>query len=75
MIYGDTLSVQEMHNSGDEENNTVGDEIDIVKHKIEIDNWPCIKSSVYIWVYLDLKPLTKKRALNAKVIDFLYFLY
>ena len=28
-----------MHNSGDEENNTVADDIDIVDHKIKIDNW------------------------------------
>ena len=34
----DTPCVQEIHNSGDEENNTVGDFIDIVEHKIEIDN-------------------------------------
>jgi uncharacterized Zn-finger protein len=32
------LFVQEIHNSGDKENNTVVDEIDIVEHKIEIDN-------------------------------------
>ena len=38
VIYGDTLLVQEIHNSGDEENNTVVDDIDIVQHKIEIDN-------------------------------------
>jgi hypothetical protein len=36
-IDDDTLFVQEIHNSGDEENNTVG-VIDIVEHKIEIDN-------------------------------------
>ena len=38
VIYGDTLLVQEIHNSGDEENNTVVDDIDIVQHKIEIDD-------------------------------------
>jgi hypothetical protein len=38
VIDGDTLFVQEIHNSGDEENNTVVDEIDIVENKIEIDN-------------------------------------
>ena len=32
------LFVQEIYNFGDEENNTVVDEIDIVEHKIEIDN-------------------------------------
>ena len=36
-IDGDTLPVQEIHNSGDEENNTVVDDVDIVEHKIEID--------------------------------------
>ena len=37
-IDDDTLCVQEIHNSEDEENNTVGDQIDVVEHKIEIDN-------------------------------------
>mgnify|MGYP001234753750 CR=1 FL=1 len=37
-IDDDTLFVQEIQNSGDEENNTVVDEIDIVEHKIEIEN-------------------------------------
>jgi hypothetical protein len=37
VIDDDPLLVQEIHNSGDEENNTVGDDIDIVQHKIEID--------------------------------------
>ena len=37
-----TLLVQKIYNFGDEENNTVVDEIDIVEHKIEIDNWSCI---------------------------------
>ena len=32
------LLFEEIHNSGDEENNTDVDDIDIVKHKIEIDN-------------------------------------
>jgi hypothetical protein len=32
----DTLPVQEIHNSGDEENNTVVDEMDIVDHKFEL---------------------------------------
>ena len=60
-INDDTLCVQEIHNSRDEENNTDVDDIDIVEHKIEIDDWSCIKSSVYIWVYLNLKqPTTKK---------------
>jgi uncharacterized Zn-finger protein len=36
-IDDDTLFVQEIHYSEDEENNTVGDDIDIVQHKIEID--------------------------------------
>ena len=35
-IDDDTLFVSEIHNSG--ENITFGDEIDIVEHKIEIDN-------------------------------------
>ena len=33
------LFVQEIHNSGYEENNTVGDDIDIVEHKIEIEDF------------------------------------
>jgi hypothetical protein len=33
-IDDDTLFVQELHNSGDKENNTVGDDIDIIQHKI-----------------------------------------
>ena len=37
-IDDDTLFVQEIHNSGDEENNTVVDDINIVEYKIEIDN-------------------------------------
>ena len=37
-IDDDALFVQEIHNSGDEENNTVANEIDIVEHKIEIDD-------------------------------------
>ena len=37
-IVDDNLCVQEIHNSGDEENNTVVDDIDIVEHKIEIYN-------------------------------------
>ena len=39
VIDDDTLFVQEIYNSEDEEYNTVGDDIDIVEHKIEIDNW------------------------------------
>jgi hypothetical protein len=38
VIDGDTLPVQEIHNSGDEENNTLVDDIDVVEHKIEINN-------------------------------------
>ena len=39
LMWGDDpLLVQEINNSGDEENNTVVDYIDIVQHKIEIDN-------------------------------------
>ena len=34
----DPLFVQEIHNSGDEGNYTVVDDIDIVQHKIEIDD-------------------------------------
>ena len=36
-IDGDSLFVKEIHNSGNEENNTVDYDIDI-EHKIEIDN-------------------------------------
>ena len=36
-IDDDTLFVQEIYNSGDEENNTVVDDIDIVCHKIEME--------------------------------------
>ena len=35
----DPLCVQKIHNSGDEEKNTVSDDIDIVEHKIKIYNW------------------------------------
>ena len=37
VIDDDTLVVQEIHYSGDEENNTVGDDIDIICHKIEME--------------------------------------
>jgi hypothetical protein len=37
-IYNDTLCVQEIHNFRDEENNTAVDDIDIVEHKIDIQN-------------------------------------
>ena len=37
-IGDDPLCVQKINNFGDEENNTVVGEIDIVEHKIEIDN-------------------------------------
>ena len=33
-----SLCFQDIHNSGDRENNTVVDDIDIVEHKIETDN-------------------------------------
>ena len=36
-IDDDSLFVQEIHNSGDEENDTVVGDIDMVEHKIEID--------------------------------------
>ena len=35
VIDDDPLCVQEIHNSGDGENNTVVDDVDIVEHKIE----------------------------------------
>ena len=35
VIRDDTLYVQEIHDSNNEENNTVVDDIDIVEHKIE----------------------------------------
>ena len=38
VIDDDSLCVQEIQNSGDEENNTAVDDIDIVEHKIEIYN-------------------------------------
>ena len=38
LIDSDPLIVQGIHNTGDEENNTVVDNIDIVQHKIYIDN-------------------------------------
>ena len=38
VIDEDNLFFQEIHYSGDEENNTVVNDIDIVEHKIEIDN-------------------------------------
>ena len=38
VIDDDTLLVEEIHNSGDEDNDTVVDDIDIIEHKIEIYN-------------------------------------
>jgi hypothetical protein len=37
-IYDDTLFVHDIQNSEDKENNTIVDNIDIVQHKIEIDD-------------------------------------
>ena len=39
VIGDDPFCVQEKQNSGDGENNTVVDDVDIVEHKIEIDNY------------------------------------
>ena len=41
-INDDTLFVHDIQNYEDEENNTVVDNIDIVQHKIEIDDWSFI---------------------------------